>query len=290
MVLQSLFLTTSLQPWSASYLPCAPPAAAGLKPHLTQRCFFTVTDVRGWWSRGRRFRCSQQGWRREKLVPGQRNGYAVSQQRWQSRAPMAEQQDEDKRLLGPCLTNTRGTMQSPSSAGGQFPSSSPPAVVFLSHIPPGGYLKSSALLSHQHPTSIPPAPSHSQCRRSQHSRSRALSCTQPISTFSLSRMDTGFPAPRGSQALRVGVSDSSAPSCSQHKPGQPPPSCSPLSLPGGPLLQGRYGTSMALAAPSAQRPVTTLCLSLCLKQQQSSGRSGSLGSDPVPATAVFWKE
>lgn len=53
--------------------------------------------------------------------------------------------------------------------------------------------------------------------------------------------------------------------CSQHKPGQPPPSCSPLSLPGGPLLQGRYCTSMALAAPHAQRPVTTLCLSLCLK-------------------------
>lgn len=158
--------------------------------------------------------------------------------------------------------------------GMQLSTSSPTAVVFLSHVPPGGYFKSSALLSHQHLIFIPPATFHSWCRRNQHLQSGALSyILQWSSPFPPSLSAKWV---RASQlTLHHGVrkpcgcvsqtATAQFPPCSQHKPGQSPPSCSPLSLPGGPLLQGRYCASMALAVPHAQRPVTTLCLSFCLK-------------------------
>lgn len=105
---------------------------------------------------------------------------------------------------------------------------------------------------------------------------------QPISTFSDSKMGTGFPARPArwdSQALRVCASQTAVQflPCSQREPGQPPPPCSLPRSPGGPLLQGRYCAGVA-SAPPVPGDLWPLCaFHSVYKQRLSSGRPGSFG-------------
>lgn len=195
-VLQSLFLTftnfsSTLQPCLASYLPDASPPAAGLKLHLTQRCFslqlMSMADgarVEGSSvpsrAGGERSLCQDRGM--VMLSPAMLAG--------QSRAPMAEEQDGDKQLLGPCLTNTWGTVQSPSSAGDAAFNLLPNCSCFSVPHPPQWVFKilCPALPPAVHVRSSSPIPFSAQEEPAPPEQGTELhpSVVQPISTFTLS--------------------------------------------------------------------------------------------------------